>query len=107
MYAYLQEDDLWKKIYIKSLKDGQEEFKWLGSWKNTVLGIPREFEANLQLPDNLVCADVLYRPFQCSQIDYEQVFQRIIKEEEQYHHDALNNCMKTLPQEEFREFQSR
>jgi hypothetical protein len=98
MYAYLQEDDLWKKIYIKSLKDGQEEFKWLGSWKNTVLGIPREFEANLQLPDNLVCADVLYRPFQCSQIDYEQVFQRIIKEEEQYHHDALNNCMKTLPQ---------
>ncbi|ODV80012.1 Clavaminate synthase-like protein [Suhomyces tanzawaensis NRRL Y-17324] len=97
MYAYLYDEDLWKKLYVRKLKDGQLESRWYGSWRGNVLKLDRAHQANLQLPDNLVCSDILYRPFQCSQIDYDKVFHKIIAEESIYHKDALNNSLKQLP----------
>lgn len=51
----------------------------------------------IQLPENLLCSDILYRPFQCSQIDYQKLFNKIIKEEEIYHRDALLGQLGKLP----------
>lgn len=92
MYAYTYDEEVWKKQYTKILlqNDEPEPLKWKGSWRCSLLNIPHKEEARLQLPDNLVCSDILYRPFQCSQINYTQVFHKIIKEEETYHHDSLN-----------------
>ncbi|KAK6459031.1 uncharacterized protein RJT20DRAFT_11305 [Scheffersomyces xylosifermentans] len=99
LYAYLYDEDIWKKLYVKSLDDPQhkDDYKdWNGSWRSTVLKVKEKYQANIVLPDNLLCSDLLYRPFQCSQINYDKVFSKIIAEEEMYHRDALSNNLKTL-----------
>lgn len=92
MYAYAYDEDLWKRLYMN---DQSGEKSWNGSWRSTVLEI--KVEADLQLPDNLLCSDVLYRPFQCSQIDYPKLFSKLISEEEVYHNDAMSNNLGELP----------
>lgn len=82
LYAYTYDEELWKKTYI-STHISSEPAEWLGSWRSTTLQI--KFPANIQLPSNLLCSDILYRPFQCSQINYEKLFKKIIAEETQYH----------------------
>lgn len=78
LYAYLYDEDLWKQLCIKS----NTQVKWRGSWRCSVLKITEE--ALIQLPDNVLCSDLLYRPFQCSQIDYSEVFKNVIREEAVY-----------------------
>lgn len=96
-YAYCYEEDLWKQLYIaKSLaleNAGKEipELRWRGSWRLSALLIDLKNQANIQLPDNLVCSDILFRPFQCSQINYDKLFERVIREEETYHKTAVNS----------------
>lgn len=97
LYAYLYDEDLWKLFYTGKVqlmeKQGQAAplLNWQGSWRLSVLGISPQNLANLQLPDNLLCSDVLYRPFQCAQIDYDKIFHDLIEEEELYHKEALTN----------------
>lgn len=94
-YAYLYDEELWKKLYTEKVqameKQGLEVplLKWRGSWKLSVLGLDPKHHANIQMPGNLVCSDVLYRPFQCSQVNYDQIFAKVIAEEETYHQDSL------------------
>lgn len=99
MYAYIYDEEVWKKQYTKILVNTPEvgEFNWKGSWRCSILGIVKS--ADIQLPDNLICSDILYRPFQCSQINYTQIFSKIIKEEETYHKDSLEGKFnyKNLP----------
>ncbi|ABN68655.2 predicted protein [Scheffersomyces stipitis CBS 6054] len=99
LYAYLYDEEIWKKLFVKSIEDSTQNSpqKWNGSWRCTVLGIDKKHSANIILPDNLVCSDILYRPFQCSQINYEKLFRKIIQEEETYHLDALSDNLKQLP----------
>lgn len=91
LYAYLYDEDLWKRHYTSKVvrweREGKQPppFTWRGSWRASVLGLDRTHEARLQLPDNLVCSDILYRPFQCAQVDYDKLFARVIAEEEEYH----------------------
>lgn len=92
MYAFVYDEELWKKIFMTR---EDNELVWRGSWRSTVLNITEP--AMLQLPDNLLCSDVLYRPFQCSQINYPKLFHKIISEEETYHKDALENKLAELP----------
>ncbi|EGW34213.1 uncharacterized protein SPAPADRAFT_134196 [Spathaspora passalidarum NRRL Y-27907] len=94
-YAFLYDEELWKKLYVKDITMYTHQ-PWLGSWRNTVLGI--HDSADIQLQDNLLCSDVLYRPFQCSQINYAKVFTKILHEEETYHHDSLLGQLGKLPQ---------
>lgn len=95
LYAYLYDEDLWKKLYTEKVqameRRGQEVplLQWRGSWKLSVLGLDSKYHANIQMPGNLVCSDVLYRPFQCSQVDYDKIFAKVIAEEETYHKDSL------------------
>lgn len=94
-YAYLYDEELWRKLYMsRALKEeadlGEQApspplgiSQWHGSWRRTILGIPESKEASIQLPDNLVCSDTLFRPFQCSQIDYNELLKGLIEEEEE------------------------
>ena len=84
MYAYCFDEELWKRLYIRRVTsaDGSANIDWKGSWRASILGINEEDQSKIQLRDNLLCSDLLYRPYQCSQIDYEKVFHRVLKEEE-------------------------
>lgn len=96
LYALTSDEEHWKQIYIANIIK-YDELSWLGSWKNSVLRIPFEYNANLQLPNNLLCCDEIYRPYQCSQVDYKHIFRKIIQEEEMYHQDSLNGELGKLP----------
>ncbi|KAI5954286.1 hypothetical protein KGF54_002061 [Candida jiufengensis] len=78
-YALLYDEEKWKQIYIKNAEKF-DNLSWLGSWKQTVTRITNP--ANLKLPNNLLCCDEIYRPYQCSQINYEEIFINVLKEEE-------------------------
>lgn len=109
MYAYMYDEEIWKKLYVKKIKDGPESNRdsvfedWKGSWRSTLLNIKDTDQSNLQLPGNILCSDVLYRPYQCSQVDYEKLFHKIVKEEETYHSRVnetdfdLQSELKILP----------
>ncbi|OVF05498.1 putative clavaminate synthase-like protein [Clavispora lusitaniae] len=95
LYAYLYDEDLWKKMYTTKVQIAEKQGKdipllqWRGSWRLSVLGLDAKYSADIQMKGNLVCSDVLYRPFQCSQIDYNNLFAKVIEEEETYHMDSL------------------
>lgn len=95
LYAFLYDEEIWKRVYLQNIAHYDTK-SWLGSWRNTVLNI-RENTEWLQLPDNLLCSDLLYRPIQCSQIDYTKLFCEIIREEEVYHRDAILGQLDDLP----------
>lgn len=95
LYAYLYDEELWKKYYTMRSqaleKQGLEppKIRWRGLWRRSILGIDAQYEAKPEMPGNLLCSDTLFRPFQCSQVDYTSIFRRVIKEEELYHRDSL------------------
>ncbi|OBA21824.1 Clavaminate synthase-like protein [Metschnikowia bicuspidata var. bicuspidata NRRL YB-4993] len=97
LYAYLYDEDLWKKYYTskaqKAERAGEQtpDLVWRGSWRLSVLKLPMTQQADLKIPGNLLCSDLLYRPFQCSQIDYNTLFAKLIHEEETYHLDSLKS----------------
>lgn len=105
LYAYLYDEDLWKLHYTGKVqrleKQGQSAppLTWRGSWRLSVLGIPSKYLADLQLPGNLLCSDVLYRPFQCSQVEYDKLFHDLIEDEEGYKNACLKSIehLETLP----------
>ncbi|KAI5968275.1 hypothetical protein CANMA_002491 [Candida margitis] len=96
LYALTSDEEHWKQIYVANI-DKYDDLSWLGSWKNSVLRLPIEYNANLQLPNNLLCCDEIYRPYQCSQIDHKYIFRKLIQEEEMYHQDSLRGELGKLP----------
>lgn len=90
-YAFTFDEDIWRKLYMKkSQKDTNNPTgfplginKWRGSWRRTMLNLPESKEARIQLPENLLCSDALFRPFQCSKIDYSTLMKDLIEEEEE------------------------
>ncbi|AET37521.1 uncharacterized protein Ecym_1282 [Eremothecium cymbalariae DBVPG len=92
LYAYTYEEEIWRKFYTRefsrlereqgiSNKDSQiypyNCKKWRGSWRRTVLKLEEEQEVCLQCND-ILFSDILYRPYQCSHIDYQNLFRKII-----------------------------
>lgn len=86
LYAYAYSEDYWRNIYLKEYKrlemvhkDGEIApfgiSSWKGSWRKTVLGIKNE---SLVQANHTIFSDLLYRPFQCSHIDYPSLFSRVI-----------------------------
>lgn len=47
--------------------EGPQQPQWFGSWRSTVLGLPKRHEARIDCSG--VFSDVLHRPFACSNID--------------------------------------
>ena len=97
MYAYLYDEDMWKRHYTAKVQNAEKsgaeipDLVWRGSWRLSVLRLDKKNQAELQIPGNLLCSDLLYRPFQCAQIDYDKLFSKLIREEEMYHKDSLES----------------
>ncbi|KAL6938121.1 hypothetical protein ACO0RG_004660 [Hanseniaspora osmophila] len=117
-YSYTFDEELWRKMYIdeylkleknnlahfsatgKNDKTDTTDFytkiqpfgikKWLGSWRKTILGISRGEDEALISCNNLIYSDMLFRPFQCTQVDYEHLFQKIIAFEKKSSQDICN-----------------
>ncbi|CAK7893361.1 hypothetical protein CAAN1_01S14290 [[Candida] anglica] len=99
MYAFLYDEEVWRKLYTKRIVEsgsGGQDIQWRGSWRCTMLHIDNNHQANLQIPDNLLCSDILYRPYQCSNVDYDKVFHKIAQEEEKYYFTSLENPSNVL-----------
>lgn len=89
LYAYTYSEEIWRKLYIdeftrleddKSKADNTDPQpygcqEWKGSWRRSLLKLDKE--ALLQ-SNNLIFSDILYRPYQCSQVNYEHLFKRVI-----------------------------
>ncbi|KAM9925276.1 hypothetical protein OXX59_004010 [Metschnikowia pulcherrima] len=99
MYAYLYDEDMWKRHYTAKVQNAEKsgaeipDLVWRGSWRLSVLRLDKKNQADLQIPGNLLCSDLLYRPFQCAQIDYDKLFSKLIREEEMYHKDSLESSV--------------
>ncbi|KAM9898552.1 hypothetical protein OXX79_006252 [Metschnikowia pulcherrima] len=99
MYAYLYDEDMWKRHYTAKVQNAEKsgaeipDLVWRGSWRLSVLRLDKRNQADLQIPGNLLCSDLLYRPFQCAQIDYDKLFSKLIREEEMYHKDSLESSV--------------
>ncbi|CEP61742.1 uncharacterized protein LALA0_S03e09890g [Lachancea lanzarotensis] len=92
LYAYTYSEELWRKLYVDKFIVLEESLekpnagiypfgckKWRGSWRKTVL---RSDEEALIHVHDLVFSDHLYRPYQCSQIDFEHLFRKVIQAEQ-------------------------
>lgn len=105
LYAFTYYDDLWKNLYLSTVQNPSEDaafsqnfliqraksgdIDWKGSWRKTLLRIEDAQEAKIQCENNLICSDLLFRPFQCSQINYKIIFKTIINNEyKNYKNDA-------------------
>ncbi|CAH2352306.1 hypothetical protein CLIB1423_06S03422 [[Candida] railenensis] len=84
LYAFLYDEEIWRKLCTKEVHQESEEetmTTWRGSWRCTVLHLDEKAECKLQLVDNELCSDILYRPFQCSNIDYDKLFHKLSLDE--------------------------
>ncbi|KAF1811370.1 Clavaminate synthase-like protein [Eremomyces bilateralis CBS 781.70] len=64
LYAFTRHDELWRDLFIRQ---GHSNFKWHGSWRNTLLGLPQAKASAIDCSN--VFADALYRPYQCACIN--------------------------------------
>lgn len=89
LYAYSYSDDHWRNLYMREYKRLEDidssgsiqpfgRTKWRGSWRKTLLNIDDE---SCPQTNSLVFSDLLYRPFQCSNIEYYSLFAHIIEYE--------------------------
>lgn len=87
MYAFGFDENLWRNLYMRLAKNDENEYplgikNWLGSWRDTLLGIKENQANNFSLPNGLICSDLLFRPFQCSNVNYFKLFSELINEEQ-------------------------
>lgn len=85
-YAYTSFDELWRNLYTSKTpalrsKLGITFDTWNGTWKSSILNIDLDKLANIDC-SNLVYSDALFTPYANSCIDYLQIFDKIIKEQE-------------------------
>ncbi|QLG71371.1 hypothetical protein HG535_0B04130 [Zygotorulaspora mrakii] len=110
LYAYAYSEDLWRNMYMKEYcRLGKAHScgeivpfasqKWRGSWRKSVLGIAHEA---LPQSNDLIFSDILYRPYQCSKINYRMLFKDIIELEEKSYH-CCHSLNKQFGIERFRE----
>ncbi|KAL9113477.1 MAG: hypothetical protein Q9227_002518 [Pyrenula ochraceoflavens] len=66
LFAFSSNDDLWKFLFSEN---PSVTFSWQGAWKSSFLDL-RERSASINCRG--LFSDLLYRPFQCSQVDLTQ-----------------------------------
>lgn len=85
LYAYTYSEEYWRNLYIREygrlekLQDGADIIPfgnrgWKGTWRKSVLNMNEE----ALIQSKMIFSDLLYRPFQCSQIDYSYLFKQVI-----------------------------
>lgn len=87
LYAYAYDEELWRKMYTNEYIKMEERlpsdakivpydcYEWKGTWRKTILKLEKEA---LPKCTNMLFSDLLYRPYQCSQISYTDLFKKII-----------------------------
>lgn len=91
MFAYTWSDELWKHIVYRFKRNPS---KWYGTWRRTYWemtegGVKKDEEESTPKPSDeavvdckgIVFSDLLYRPFQCSQIDYKRILMRALQDD--------------------------
>lgn len=68
LFAYCWFDELWKQVIYE---EQRPDLKWKGSWRRTALRIDAEQEAKVSA-EKVVYSDLLHRPYELSQIKYEE-----------------------------------
>lgn len=114
LFAYAWSDDLWKYMVYRYKKSPN---KWYGSWRRTYWEFdePESSEEEQQQENGgepvkrckearvdckgIVFSDILYRPYQCSQIDYKRILERVLKEdlEEEEQMQSNSKQSKLIP----------
>lgn len=96
LYAFTFSEELWKTLYLKK-SARTDSIDWKGSWRRTVLKLEKNQEAMIQCPE--LCCDLLFRPYQCSQIDYKAILHKIITQEKIYEAKGHGNILlhTTIP----------
>lgn len=80
LYGFAWTDELWKHMVHRY---DRAPGKWYGSWRRTFWRAAVDSEAgevNISCKDVLF-SDLLYRPFQCAQVDYARIVRRVLEEE--------------------------
>ncbi|KAG7827544.1 hypothetical protein KL920_004307 [Ogataea angusta] len=78
-YAFASSDELWKQLYLR----GERFDTWQGSWKESVL---RRKQSAIDC--SIVHSDLLFVPYQNSQVDYSKLFESIIITENKRRHQV-------------------
>ncbi|KAI9166969.1 F-box protein [Paramyrothecium foliicola] len=66
-FAFCYSEELWKALFLQVGKKRGEPVRWKGSWRSTVLGLPKNQETRINCSN--VFSDVLHRPFACSNVN--------------------------------------
>lgn len=66
LFAYCSHDQLWRDLATA----GGHTFDWRGSWRSSLMGLPRASLPNIDCSE--VYSDALHRPLICSQLDVRQ-----------------------------------
>ncbi|CAH0026701.1 unnamed protein product [Clonostachys rhizophaga] len=76
-FAFCHSEELWKALFLQICPSNDQDVKWAGSWRSTVLGLPGDFGVRIDCSN--VFSDVLHRPFACSNINLAQFTSNIPK----------------------------
>lgn len=95
LFGYCWNDELWKHMVYQDAKKRTPE-KWYGSWRRTYWQMTSDDEARVDCRD-VVFSDLLYRPFQCSQIDYKKILERALQEDMEEEGDNSEGESRLIP----------
>lgn len=74
-FGFCWTDELWKHMVHRHNRSPR---KWYGSWRRTFW--ETDWEASVDCT-GVLFSDLLYRPFQCMQVDYDRIVKRVFEEE--------------------------
>lgn len=93
LYAFLDDEEFWKKYYMKFLNVGNQDIIWKGSWKKTIL----KWNNDILITPIEFMSDYLYRPFQIAHLNYRLMFESLVEDEWKLKSNGINNSPGRIP----------
>ncbi|KAG5365235.1 F-box protein [Yarrowia sp. C11] len=111
-YAFAWQDELWKELFVE---DERQIKQWKGTWRRSYWGLSRDQEARVTCSiiepglstssgDSIktyLYSDLLYRPFQCSQVDFESYIKRGLSQLKSHVNLDIERISQPLSESEF------
>ncbi|VBB89188.1 Conserved hypothetical protein [Yarrowia lipolytica] len=110
-YAFAWQDELWKELFVE---DERQIKEWKGTWRRSYWGLSRDQEARVKCSiiepgstasgDSIktyLYSDLLYRPFQCSQVDFESYIKRGLSQLKKHTNLDIERISEPLTEEQF------
>lgn len=97
-YGFVSFDQIWRDLYNKLVQDQKRHSnvqfnKWRGSWRNSILGIDQESNINC----DVVYSDMLYEPYQNLQVNYQDIFSQVLKEQRALQQQSPLDMRESVP----------